>query len=194
MTTTSSTRKLPILEWTDDAEANRLIAEDPLALLIGFVLDQQVPIEWAFLGPKVMRERLGTLDAVQLARIDPATFETAFRTPPAIHRFPASMAERVHKLTQIVADEYDGDAATLWKDAGDGEELRKRLQKLPGFGEMKSRIVVGVLAHHFGVTPKGWQKAAPDWPTLAGVSTREQRQDYQAKKRAWKASMRAKND
>ena len=186
-----ATTIVPTLEWTDDADANRLIAEDPLALLIGFCLDQQVPIEWAFLGPKVMRERLGTLDATALAAIDETTFGTAFRTPPAVHRFPGSMAQRVHGLCRIVASEYGGDAAAIWRDVPDAVELRRRLQALPGFGEMKSRIVVGVLAQHFGVTPKGWETVAPDWPTLARVRTRDERLEYQAGKRAHKAAMRA---
>jgi uncharacterized HhH-GPD family protein len=181
----------PTLEWTDDDEANRLIAADPLALLIGFCLDQQVPIEWAFLGPKTMLARLGTLDARQLAEIDDGRFNEAFRTPPALHRFPGSMAERVHGLCRIVASEHGGDASAIWRDVADAAELRKRLQALPGFGDMKARIVVGVLAEHFGVRPKGWEKVAPEWPSLARVSTRQQRLDYQAGKRAHKAAMRA---
>ena len=186
-----SKTKIPTLEWTDDAEANRLIAEDPLALLIGFCLDQQVPIEWAFLGPKTMRERLGTLDAAELAAIDDEAFSSAFRTPPAIHRFPGSMAERVHGLCRIVATEYGGDAAAIWRDVRDGAELHKRLKALPGFGQMKATIVTGVLAEHFDVRPLGWEKYAPDWPSLARVRTRNERLEYQAGKRAYKAALRA---
>lgn len=188
---TPTTRTEPTLEWTEDAEANRLVAGHPLALLIGFCLDQQVPIEWAFLGPKVMKERLGTLDAATLARLDPARFEEAFRTPPAIHRFPGSMAQRVQGICRIVADEYGGDAERLWEDVPDAAKLKRRLQRLPGFGELKARIVVGVLANHFGVRPQGWKAVAPDFPTLAGVRTRDERRAYQAAKRAHKAAMRA---
>lgn len=188
-----SPANVPTLEWTDNPAANRLIAENPLALLIGFCLDQQVPIEWAFLGPLVMQERLGTLDAGKLAKIDPAKFETAFRTPPAIHRFPASMAQRVQGICRIVADEYGGDAAGVWKGAGSAEELGERLSRLPGFGPMKSRIVTGVLAKHFGVKPAGWEKIAPDWTTLADVNTVAERKRYQAEKRARKAALKAQN-
>jgi uncharacterized HhH-GPD family protein len=181
----------PRLEWTEDPAADRLIAEDPLALLIGFCLDQQVPIEHAFLGPLRIRERLGTLDAGRLASIDPATFAAAFRTPPAIHRFPASMAERVQGLCRIVADAYGGDASRLWREAGSATELHRRLTALPGFGPLKGRIVTGVLARHFGVRPSGWEEVAPDFPTLADVSSAEERRAYQAAKRAHKAAMRA---
>jgi uncharacterized HhH-GPD family protein len=183
----------PELEWTDDPKANRLIAEDPLALLIGFCLDQQIPIEHAFLGPLRIRERLGTLDAVRLAAVDPAAFAAAFRTPPAIHRFPRSMAERVQGLCQIVAGTYGGDASRLWREAGSAAELQRRLAGLPGFGPMKSRIVTGVLARHFGITPPGWEVIAPDWPTLASVTTADERRAYQAAKRAHKAALRAQS-
>jgi uncharacterized HhH-GPD family protein len=183
--------RLPNLEWTEDPQANRLVAEDPLALLIGFCLDQQIPIEHAFLGPLRIRERLGTLDAVRLAAIDPDAFAAAFRTPPAIHRFPRSMAERVQGLCRVVASDYGGDAARLWREAGTAAELQRRLAALPGFGPMKSRIVTGVLAHHFGIRPPGWEEIAPDWPTLASVTTADERRAYQAAKRSHKAAMRA---
>ena len=181
----------PNLEWTEDPAANRLIAEDPLALLIGFCLDQQIPIEHAFLGPLRIRERLRTLDAIRLAAIDPDAFAAAFRTPPAIHRFPRSMAERVQGLCQIVAGTYGGDASRLWREAGTAAELQRRLAALPGFGPMKSRVVTGVLAQHFGVRPPGWEEIVPDWPTLASVATADERRAYQAAKRAHKAAMRA---
>ena len=189
--TTPTQTKVPLLEWTDNPEANRLIAENPLALLIGFCLDQQVPIEWAFLGPLTMQKRLGTLDAGKLARLDPEKFQTAFSTPPAVHRFPRSMAERVQGICRIVADEYGGEAANLWLGAADGKELSRRLGQLPGFGAAKSRIVVGVLAKHFAIKPKGWEAEAPDWPTLAEVHTVEERKLYQAQKRAHKAALKA---
>ena len=183
--------RAPRLEWTEDAEANRLIAEDPLALLVGFCLDQQIPIEHAFMGPLRLRQRLGTLDAGRLAAIDPASFVAAFRTPPAIHRFPASMAERVQGICRIVAEVYGGDASRIWRDAGTAAELHRRLTALPGFGPLKARIVTGVLARHFRVRPPGWEEVAPDFPTLADVSTADERRAYQAGKRAHKAALRA---
>ncbi|MGA8015817.1 MAG: HhH-GPD-type base excision DNA repair protein, partial [Candidatus Dormiibacterota bacterium] len=182
---------VPRLEWTEDPEADRLIAEDPLALLIGFCLDQQFPIEQAFLGPLRIRQRLGTLDAERLAATDPQAFVAAFRTPPAIHRFPASMAERVQGICRIVSDTYGGEASRLWREAGTAAELHRRLGALPGFGSLKAGIVTGVLARHFGVRPAGWEQIAPDFPTLADVTTAEERRAYQAAKRARKAALRA---
>ena len=181
----------PFLEWTDDPEANRLVTEDPLALLIGFCLDQQFPIEQAFLGPLRVRERLGTLDPERMAALDPEVFATAFRTPPAIHRFPRSMAERAQGICRIVAETYGGDASRPWREAGTAAELHRRLAALPGFGPLKARIVTGVLARHFRVRPPGWEDVAPDFPTLADVTTAEERRAYQAAKRAHKAAMRA---
>jgi uncharacterized HhH-GPD family protein len=179
------------LEWTGDPEADQLVAADPLALLIGFCLDQQVPIEHAFMGPLRIRQRLGTLDPGRLAATDPDAFVAAFRTPPAIHRFPASMARRVQGICRIVAGTYGGDASRLWRQAADAEDLHRRLSALPGFGPLKARIVTGVLAKHFGVRPAGWERIAPDYPTLADVSTTEQRRAYQLGKRAHKAALRA---
>ncbi len=182
---------VPILEWTEDPAANRLVAQDPLALLIGFCLDQQFPIEQAFLGPLRMRERLGTLDPGKLAATDPEAFAAAFRTPPAIHRFPRSMAERVQGVCRIVAETYGGDASRLWREAGTGAELHGRLAALPGFGPLKARIVTGVLARRYAVKPPGWEQVVPDFPTLADVTTADERRAYQAAKRAHKAALRA---
>lgn len=183
----------PRMAWTGDAEADRLVSEDPLALLIGFCLDQQVPVEWAFMGPLRVRERLGTLDARRIARMDPARVETAFRTPPALHRYPGSMAQRVQALCAVVVSEYGGDAARIWREASDARELQKRFAGLPGFGAMKARIMVGVVAKQLGVKPSGWKDIAPDWPTLADVHTVKEREEYQAQKRAFKAAMRAQS-
>lgn len=179
------------MAWTGDKEADRLVSEDPLALLIGFCLDQQVPVEWAFMGPLRVRERLGTLDAKRIARMDASKVETAFRTPPALHRYPGSMAQRVQGLCAVVADQYGGDATRIWREAGDARELQKRFAALPGFGPMKARIMVGVVAKQLGVKPAGWKDIAPDWPTLADVHTVKEREEYQAQKRAFKAAMRA---
>jgi uncharacterized HhH-GPD family protein len=183
---------VPALEWTDDPAANRLIAENPLALLVGFCLDQQFPIEQAFLGPLRMRERLGTLDPGRLAATDPEVFTVVFRTPPAIHRFPRSMAERVQGICRIVAETYGGDASRLWREAGTAAELHRRLAALPGFGQLKARIVAGVLVRRLGVTLPGWERVVPDFPTLADVTTSDERRAYQAAKRAQKAAMRAR--
>lgn len=191
MATKTAAPATPRMDWTGDPEADALVARDPLALLIGFCLDQQIPVEKAFLGPLEIRRRLGTLDARELAAIDAARFEAAFRERPAIHRFPASMAARVHALCAAVAGEYGGDASAVWANVADADELFVRLRALPGFGEMKARIVVGVLAKHLGVRPRGWERVAPDFPTLADVRTVAEREQYQAGKRAWKAAMRA---
>ena len=179
------------LEWTGDPDADRLVSEDPTALLIGFCLDQQVPIEWAFQGPLRMRERLGTIDPVEVARMDPAKVERAFQTPPALHRFPVSMARRVHGLCQVIASDYGGDTTRIWTDVPDAVELQRRFAALPGFGAAKARIMVGVVAKHLGVRPAGWESIAPDWPTLADVRTVAEREQYQAQKRAFKAALRA---
>ncbi|HEV3273704.1 MAG TPA: HhH-GPD-type base excision DNA repair protein [Candidatus Dormibacteraeota bacterium] len=181
----------PQLEWTGDPEADRLISENPTALLIGFCLDQQVPIEWAFQGPLRMRERLGTIDPVEVARMDPTVVEKAFQTPPALHRFPVSMAQRVYGLCQVISNDYGGDTARIWTEAPDAKELQRRFAALPGFGAAKARIMVGVVAKHFGVQLPGWKEIAPDWPTLADVRTVAEREQYQAQKRAFKAALRA---
>jgi uncharacterized HhH-GPD family protein len=179
------------MEWTGVEEADALVARDPLALLIGFCLDQQIPVEKAFAGPLEIQRRLGTLDAADLAAIDPGRFEAAFRERPAIHRFPASMAARVQALCTTVATEYGNDATAIWRGVKDAGELQRRLRALPGFGEMKARIVLGVLGKHLGVKPAGWAELAPDFPTLADVHTVAEREQYQAGKRAYKAALRA---
>jgi len=181
----------PTMQWTGDADADRLISEDPAALLIGFCLDQQVPVEWAFMGPLRIRERLGTVNPTELAAMDPARVEAAFRTPPALHRYPASMAKRVHELCSRIADDYGGDASCIWAGVADARELEKRFAALPGFGPAKARIMVGVVAKQLGVRTAGWEQVAPDWPTLADVHTVDEREAYQTQKRAFKAAMRA---
>jgi len=179
------------LPYSGDDEADRLLAADPTALLIGFVLDQQVTVQKAFAGPLEIRRRLGTLDSRKLAAMDPDRMRQAFATPPAIHRFPAAMAERVRALCALVSAEYGGDASRIWQGVDTAAELKQRLSRLPGFGPMKSRIVLGLLAKQYGVRPKGWEKAIPDFPTLADVTTPDELAAYQAGKRAWKAELRA---
>jgi len=178
------------LYFTDDDEANRLIAGDPFALLVGFALDQQVTVPTAFAGPLKIKQRLGTLDPETIAETDPERVEAAFREKPAVHRFPGAMAARVQELAAMVADEYGGDAARLWLEARDGDELRRRLAALPGFGEMKIKSLGAVLAKRYGVAAA--QPLAPEHATLGDVDSPQALADYQSWKRAYKASMRAK--
>jgi uncharacterized HhH-GPD family protein len=170
------------LFFTDSDVANALIASDPMALLIGFVLDQQVSVQKAFSGPQALLERLGTLDAALLAAAD---LEPVFRERPAIHRFPAAMAQRVHDLAVHVRDRLDGDAARVWTDARDAAELRANLAALPGFGEMKIKALGSVLAKRFGVTAA--EPLVPWHPTLGDVDSTQALHDYQAAKRVHKA-------
>jgi uncharacterized HhH-GPD family protein len=170
------------LYFTDSDEANALIASDPMALLIGFVLDQQVSVQKAFSGPLAIQERVGALDADTLASTD---LEPIFRTRPAIHRFPGSMAKRVQELAAHVRDRYDGDAARVWTDAADAGELRANLAALPGFGEMKIKALGSVLAKRFGV--EAARELVPSHPTLGDVDSRQALADYQAAKRVHKS-------
>jgi uncharacterized HhH-GPD family protein len=176
------------LYFTDSDEANELIAKDPMALLIGFSLDQQITVGQAFIGPLRLRERLGTLDAEAIAA---AELESLFREKPAIHRFPAKMAERVHQLAVHLRDNYDGDAARVWTDAGDARQLRANLSALPGFGDMKIKSLAAVLANRFGV--RAARELAPAHPTLGDVDSLHALADYQAAKRAHKAKLRAES-
>jgi len=179
------------LYYTDSDEANRLLAEDPAALLIGFVLDQQVPVQKAFAGPYVLRERLGTLDPARIAATDPAELDRIFREKPAIHRFPGAMAERVQGLCAVLAVEYDGDAARVWTEAADAHDLERRLLALPGIGPLKARSLLAILGKRFGIKPAGWAEVAPQHPTLGDVDSAESLAAYQAAKRAHKAELRA---
>jgi uncharacterized HhH-GPD family protein len=179
------------LPFTDDDEANRLLAGDPVALLIGFALDQQVTVQKAFAGPLELRKRLGHLDVARIGAMDPETLAATFRERPALHRFPGAMAERVRSLCAFLNERYGGDAARLWREAESGEDLRARLAELPGFGEMKVRTLLTLLARQFGVLPPGIQALLPDYPTLGDVRTAEELAAYQAHKRASKAARRA---
>jgi uncharacterized HhH-GPD family protein len=170
------------LYFTDSDEANALIASDPMALLVGFVLDQQVTVQKAFSGPLALRERLGSIDAATLAAAD---LEPVFRERPAVHRFPGAMAQRVHALAVHVRDAYDGDAARVWTDAADAAALRANLSALPGFGEMKVKALGAVLAKRFGI--EAAQELVPWHPTLGDVDSAQALADYQTAKRAHKA-------
>jgi uncharacterized HhH-GPD family protein len=170
------------LYYTDSDEANALIAQDPMALLIGFALDQQVSVQKAFAGPLVLRERLGTLDAAAVADAD---LEKLFAEKPAIHRYPGSMGKRVKELAAHIRDRYDGDAARVWEDAADGDELRANIAALPGFGEMKIKALGAVLAKRFGIAKA--DALVPGHPTLGDVDSAQALADYQAAKKAHKA-------
>ena len=170
------------LHFTESDEANALIASDPMALLIGFALDQQVSVQKAFAGPLAIRERVGTLDPAVLAETD---LDPVFREQPAVHRFPGSMAQRVQDLAAYIRDNYDGDAGRVWTDASDAAELRANLSALPGFGEMKIKALGAVLAKRFGV--QAAQELVPWHPTLGDVDSAEALVEYQTAKRAHKA-------
>ena len=176
---------------TGDDEADRLLVSEPMALLIGFALDQQVPVQKAFSGPKVLLDRLGTIDAAQLASIDPERLEAASKGPPAIHRFPGAMAKRVRELATYISETYDGDAARLWTDASDARDLKRRIAALPGFGQMKVASLFAVLTKRLGIHPAGWEEELPSHPTLGDVDSAAALASYQATKRAMKAEMRA---
>lgn len=174
------------LYFTDSDEANALLVSDPMALLIGFALDQQVPVQKAFMGPQVLLERLGAIDPATLAKAD---LEPVFREKPAIHRFPGSMAKRVHELAVHILERYEGDASRVWGEAADSAELRANLAGLPGFGEMKVKALGSVLAKRFDVAAA--QDLIPSHPTLGNVDSPEALLEYQAAKRAHKAEWMA---
>jgi len=152
------------LALAGDPDADALLASDPLALLIGMVLDQQIPLEWAFHGPYELQQRLGQkLDAAAIAAMDPEVLAKAFSERPALHRYPSSMARRVQELCQHIVDDYDGKAGNVWRTAKTGDHLLRNVKGLPGFGEQKARIFVGLLGKQLGVQPAGWQEAAGDF-------------------------------
>ena len=174
------------LWFTDDPKACELLAQEPFALLVGFAIDQQVPVQKAFAGPYVLKERVGTLDPKKLAELD---LHEAFRGPPAIHRFPGSMAERVRDLAGIVSEDYDGKAERIWTEAKDANDLKKRIGALPGFGPMKIAGLGATLALRFGV--KKAEPLVPSHPCLGNVDSPQALVEYQSAKRAHKAALRA---
>jgi len=179
------------LSFTGNASADELLARDPLALLIGFALDQQVTVQKAFSGPYELSRRIGHLAAARIAGMDPAELDRVFRERPALHRFPGAMATRVGALCTHVVEVYGGDAARIWAEAGDASELRRRLLALPSFGEMKVASLLAVLAKRFGVALPGMADVFPQHPTLGDVDSPEALERYQAAKRAHKAALRA---
>jgi uncharacterized HhH-GPD family protein len=186
-----ATRTQIELPWTTDPEANRLIGADANALLIGFALDQQVPVPKAFSGPMELKRRLGHLDPGRIAATDPDELIAVFVQRPAIHRFPAAMAGRVQALCQAIERDYGGDGERVWTEAKDATDLKARLAALPGIGDMKVRSLFATIVKRLGVKPKGWREALPDHPTLGDVDSAEALASYQAAKRAHKAAMKA---
>lgn len=179
------------LPFTGDDEADRLLVDEPLALLIGFELDQQVTVQKAFSGPAELKRRVGHLDAARIAAMDSEELAAVFRKPPALHRFPAAMAARVQELCRAITETYGGDARRIWTEAADGRDLQARLLALPGIGDMKARALLSILANRLGVRPPGIEAVLPTHPTLGDVDSPESLAAYQAGKRAKKAAMRA---
>jgi uncharacterized HhH-GPD family protein len=184
------TPRIPI---TGDADTDLLLEENPLALLIGMLLDQQVPMEWAFRGPASLDERLGGLDAAHIAAMAPEDLEAVFKVKPALHRYPGSMAKRTHALCQVVVDDYDGRAEAIWEDVSSGAKLLARLHALPGYGEEKSKIFIAILAKRLDVKPRGWKSAAAPFSdkkprSVADVSSPETLLDVREWKKAKKAA------
>ncbi len=180
---------VPIV-WTQDPAANKLLETDALALLIGMVLDQQVKMEKAFGGPYELKRRLGHLDARKIASMEPDALDAVFRERPALHRFPGSMARRVQAMCVAVVADYGGDAGSVWRDAKDGAELAARIKRLPGFGDMKTKILVAILAKKFDVRPPGWEKQAATWHSVADVDSEESMVHAREVKREMKTKSR----
>jgi len=184
---------------TGEPDADQLLASDPLALLIGMLLDQQVPMEWAFKAPYVLRDRLGGLDAAAIAAMPEADVEAVFRAKPALHRYPGSMGKRAHSLCTHIVDEYDGDPAAIWKSADSASDLLRRLRALPGFGDEKSRIFLAVLGKRFGAAPDGWREVAAPFGdetprSVADIDSPEALQQVRQWKQAQKAKRKSKAD
>lgn len=175
------------LHFTEDDEANRLLAKDGFALIMGMLLDQQFPMERAFYGPQLLRERLGEeLDEERIADWDPEELATLFQGPPAIHRYWSAMAKRTQALCEAIVEDYDGRAENIWETAETGADLLKRLKALPGFGDRKARIFVGLLGKRLGIQPEGWKEKAADWPSIADVATFDDVAVLREQKRAMK--------
>ena len=185
---------------TGDADADQLLGDDPFALLLGMLLDQQVPMEWAFAAPKELKVRLGgQLDATKIAAMDLDEVIEVFCRKPALHRYPASMAKRAHALCQAITDDHDGDVTRIWNDAADGADLVKRLKALPGFGDEKAKIFASVLGKRLGITPEGWKEAAAPFSddvrrSVADADSPAHLDDVRAFKKAKKAAGKTKAD
>jgi uncharacterized HhH-GPD family protein len=189
----------PAIPITGVPEADALLESEPLALVIGMLLDQQVPMEWAFKGPATLKERLGSLDASAIAAMDPDEFAAVFATKPALHRYPGSMAKRTQELCRHIADNYDNDAGTIWRGVDSGDDLLERMLALPGYGREKARILLAVLGKRLGVQPAGWEAAAAPFSdeeprSVADVDSPESLQRVRAWKKDMKAKGKAKTD
>lgn len=179
---------------TGDAEADQLLVDEPLALVIGMLLDQQVPMEWAFKGPATLKARLGgALDAHAIAAMTPEALDDVFRTKPALHRFPSAMAKRTHALCQHLVDEYDGDTAKIWRRVKDPAVVFDRIRALPGYGDEKAKILLAILGKRLGKAPAGWEKLAGPFgdPTPRSVADIDSREAF-VRVRAWKKEQKAK--
>ncbi|MDX1690584.1 MAG: HhH-GPD-type base excision DNA repair protein [Acidimicrobiia bacterium] len=177
-----------MLPFTEEDEANRLLASNPFALMVGMLLDQQFPMERAFFSPYLLAERLdGPLEPATVAALEESEIEELFQGPPALHRFWGSMGRRTRSLAEAIVEDYDGDAAAVWRGAEDGADLYARLRELPGFGEAKARIFVGVIGKRLGEGPEGWEEEAADWPSIADVDSFDHVAVLREQKRAMKA-------
>ncbi|MFF4590999.1 HhH-GPD-type base excision DNA repair protein [Streptomyces sp. NPDC001388] len=187
------------LHLAQDPEADELLGRSPLAALVGMLLDQQVPMEWAFKGPRTIADRLGAgdLDAHEIAAQEPEAFAALLSEKPAVHRYPGSMAKRIQQLCQYLVEHYDGDPEALWKDAGTGKELLKRLEALPGFGKQKAQIFLALLGKQLGVRPEGWREAAgaygepESFRSVADITGPESLSKVRAHKQEMKAAAKA---
>lgn len=187
------------LHLAQDPEADELLGRSPLAALVGMLLDQQVPMEWAFKGPRTIADRLGLddLDAHEIAAQDPDAFATLLSDKPAVHRYPGSMAKRIQQLCQYLVEHYDGNAELVWKGVDDGRELLRRLEELPGFGKQKAQIFLALLGKQLGVRPKGWREAAgaygeaESFRSVADITGPESLVKVRAHKQEMKAAAKA---
>lgn len=179
------------LHLTNEPEANEFIAANELGLLIGLVLHQQIPTEKAFHSPLILQQRIGSgLDAGAIAAMDPEQLEALFKEKPALHRFPGSMAKRVQAVCEHIVETYDGAVSGIWVGVADADELMKRMLAMPGFGEYKARIYLGVLAKRFGVQPDGWEQHLPTWPSIVDINSLDDLGELKARKKAWKDSQK----
>jgi uncharacterized HhH-GPD family protein len=180
---------MPNIHFTTETKANELLESDAFALVVGLTLYQQIPTEKAFAGPQVLKDRLGgTLTAHQVAAMNLEELESVFRETPAIHRFPANMAKRTQAVAQFIVDEYGGHASAIWDNVGSADALLGRLEAIPGFGEYKARLAIGVLATQFEVKPRGYTTLMPDWPSIVDIRKPEDLAELKVRKKAWKAS------
>lgn len=186
-------RRPAALPFTEDDAANRLLAGNGFALLVGMLLDQQFPMERAFAGPELLQRRLGAdLTPALVLATDEDDLAAAFQGPPAVHRYWASMAKRTRQLATAIVADYDGDAEALWKTSADGDELYGRLRALPGYGEAKARIFVGILGKRLNVRPSGWEARAADWPSVADIDDFAKVAELREAKKAMKVAAKEK--